>query len=172
MRWQVQDSKMIPSCTIDRSSRTGDLVTWPAPGCPRMVGNLASPPRPGGAQQGRQGQTQVCAPSQAGHPGQEEAHGQHRPQEPDSPQPHKPHLLTFNSLNFSPIFKILVPKHIYFPRPFFFIFWSTTWHVPTWPETCPKVRPWKKIKKIKKILLPGSIPLLFFIDHPYSVVKA
>ena len=27
-----------------------------------------------------------------------------------------------NSLNFDLIFKILVPKHIYFPRPFFFIY--------------------------------------------------
>ena len=27
-----------------------------------------------------------------------------------------------NSLNFGPIFKILVPQHISFPRPFFFIY--------------------------------------------------
>ena len=56
-----------------------------------------------------------------------------------------------NSLNFGPIFKILVPKHISFPRPFFFIYCTSTWHVPTWPETCPKMGPWKtKITKIKK----------------------
>ena len=35
------------------------------------------------------------------------------------------------SFKFGPIFKILVPKHISFPRPFFFILWSATWHVPT-----------------------------------------
>ena len=57
----------------------------------------------------------------------------------------------YNSLNSGLIFKILVPKHISFPRPFIFICWTTMWHVPTWPETCPKVDPWKmKIRKVEK----------------------
>ncbi len=67
-----------------------------------------------------------------------------------------------NSLNFGPIFTILVPKHISFPRPFLFIYCTSTWHVLTWPETCPKVGPWKtKSQKLKKILLPGPIPAVF-----------
>ena len=56
-----------------------------------------------------------------------------------------------NSLNFYPIFKILVPKHMSVPRAFIFILWVTTSHVPTCPKTWPKACPSnKKITKIEK----------------------
>ena len=69
-----------------------------------------------------------------------------------------------NSLNSGLILKILVPKHISFPRPFFFILWSITWHVAMWPKTCPKVGPWKmKITKVKKTALVCIFQLNSFI---------
>ena len=70
-----------------------------------------------------------------------------------------------NSLNLGLVFK---PKHISFPRPFFYICWTTTWHVPTWPETCLKFCPSKmKITKVEKNgLLTSSIDTLH--DSLYS----
>ena len=70
-----------------------------------------------------------------------------------------------NSLNFGPIFKILVPQHISFPRPFFFIYWTSTWHMPRGQKRVLKVLHEKqKSLKLKKILLPGFIPAVFFLN--------
>ena len=72
--------------------------------------------------------------------------------------------LGHNSLNVGPILKILVPTPISFPRPFFSIYWSTTWHVPMWPETCPKVGPCKlKVEKVENHGLVHIFQLIFLL---------
>jgi hypothetical protein len=77
-----------------------------------------------------------------------------------------------NSLNFGPIFKILVPKHISFPRPFFFIYCTSTWHVPRGQKRVLKwVHEKQKSQKLKKILLPGSIPALFLQKSTLYIIQ-
>ena len=62
-----------------------------------------------------------------------------------------------NSLNFDQIFKIFVPKHISFPRPFIFIYWTTMWHVPRGQKRVLKIvnEKWKS-QKLKKMTFPIS----------------
>ena len=62
-----------------------------------------------------------------------------------------------NSLNSGPILKILVPKHISFPRPSILICWTSTWHVPTWQKRVLKIvnEKWKS-QKLKKMTFPSS----------------
>ena len=77
-----------------------------------------------------------------------------------------------NSLNFGPIFKILVPQHISFPRPFFFIYWTSTWHMPRGQKRVLKVLHEKqKSLKLKKILLPGFIPAVFLKISSLYIIK-
>ena len=77
-----------------------------------------------------------------------------------------------NSLNFGPIFKILVPQHISFPRPFFFIYWTSTWHMPRGQKRVLKVLHEKqKSLKLKKILFPGFIPAVFLKISSLYIIK-
>ena len=74
-----------------------------------------------------------------------------------------------NYLNFVLIFKIVVSKHISFPRPSILIYSTSTWHVPTWPETCPKDSPWKmKITKVEKNELSRCMCADFFHIYTYK----
>ena len=81
-----------------------------------------------------------------------------------------------NSLNFGPIFKILVAKYISVSRPFIWCR-TPTWHVATCPQMCPKVGPWKvKITKVEKMTYQLKVSklwveILIYIDNLTSWAK-
>ena len=67
------------------------------------------------------------------------------------------HCQGHNSLNSGPILKILVPKHISFPRPSILICWTSTWHVSRGQKRVLKIvnEKWKS-QKLKKMTFPSS----------------